>query len=501
MSQDHVIRVYNCRKSSIDHRDYLLKLNPNDKTLKTVSTTDLRTNCPDIYDQGQLGSCVANGVSFNMHINQIKSNNEHQFTPSRLFIYYNTRVIENSVNEDSGTTIRDALVSVSNSGACPETIWPYIISQFAVKPSDEAYASGAQHLVKVYTRVLLDLAQMKQCINDGYPFIFGIMLYTSFNSVGPNGIVPVPSNSDPLLGGHCMACVGYDDTRQVFIVRNSWGTSWGDRGYCYIPYNYLTDAYNVFDLWTIRMVSDTENNVTFGNILSVTYGKNNRIIDVTTIFNNHFNSRTQLYVENSLFTDPYPGVIKELRINFYNNTNMVFTEHSLVTRTQIDNMSNIVDVNTILTAMYGKGSTYINVTNILKDKFSQGYLQIKVSNQLFTDPLYRVFKELKIHYTNGVTRVYPENCNLTLDEITNPNASVNNIVSARYGKGSTYVDVTTVLKNYFNQGHTQAKVSNTLFTDPLYGVFKELRLLLTTNVTKVFMENSYVALNDCLLGK
>ena len=495
-------RKLTCQKSSIDHRDYLLNLTPDSQVLEAVAAVDLRTSCPSIYDQGQLGSCVANGIGFNMQFDQIKLNMAHQFIPSRLFIYYNTRVIENSVNEDSGTTIRDALTSVATSGACPETLWPYLIGQFATRPSAEAYASGKKHLAGTYARVLMDLAQMKQCLIDGYPFIFGILLYSSFERVSGTGLVPVPKAGESLLGGHCMAVVGYDDTRQVFIVRNSWGTDWGDKGYCYMPYSYMTNSNTTFDLWTIRSVTDTE--VTFANIKTVTYGKGGVVADVTNIFVNYFSAgNTQLQVENSIFGDPIVGVVKELRITFNNNAVLVYNEHAIVTASQLTNQNNnITTVNNIISAMYGKNNTYIDVTNIVKNLFSQGYSQITASNTLFTDPLVGIFKELRLTLVGGVLKVFPENGIITLNDISDtsggPAVAAANINTAVYGKNTRYLDVTTILKNQFSGGAMSVRVSNSLFTDPIYGVVKELRVTLVTGTTKIFVENSYVRVNDLL---
>jgi hypothetical protein len=334
-----------------------------------------------------------------------------------LFIYYNTRVIENTVNEDSGTTISGALTVLRKQGACPEPIWPYNISQYAVKPSTEAYASGSKHLMSVYARVLLDLAQMKQCLLDGFPFVFGVLLYSSFENVGISGVVPIPRAGEQLLGGHCMACVGFNDAAQQFIVRNSWGSNWGAQGYCYIPYAYLTNSDYMFDMWTIRTVSDTE--VSTSTITNVTYGKKTRVKDVTTIFNNYFSSgKTSFPVENNLLTDPYPGVVKELRITFSNGALLIYQEHAMVTLSQISNTpNNIVSATNISKAMYGKKTKYTDVTTLLKNQFSQGTYQVKVNNTLFGDPIVGTVKELILTLSNNTTKKFVENSYITINDI------------------------------------------------------------------------------------
>lgn len=410
-------RLYTWKKDKIDHRDYVINLKTDPQSLASVSKVDLRSKCPSIYNQGNLGSCVSNGIAFCIQFDQIKYNFTHLFTPSRLFIYYNTRVIENSVNEDSGTTIRDALVSVNKQGACPETTWPYNISQFAVKPSSPSYQSGLQHLVKTYTRVIFDINQMKQCLVDGFPFVFGILLYSSFNKVGSNGLVPIPNRNEQLLGGHCMACIGFDDSKSCFIIRNSWGDTWGDHGHCYIPYSYLCNPNYTFDTWTIRTISDTEMNIS--TINSVIYGKKNKYIDVTTIFQNYFNQgHTSILVDNNMFTDPCYGLVKELKISFKNGSVLTFPEHAIISLTSITlTPTNIIRTSNITKAMYGKGTRMIDVTATLKNQFSQGYPQVPISNKLFTDPCFGIVKELQVTLSNKSVRVFPEGGVITINDI------------------------------------------------------------------------------------
>ena len=412
-----------CKKGAIDHRDYVLSLPIKTEVLKAVSGVDLRATCPAIYDQGQLGSCVSNGVAFTIQFGQNKFNMSHKFNPSRLFIYYNTRVIEQSVNEDSGTTVRGAMQAVNKQGACPETMWPYVVSQFKTRPSAEAYTSGAQHLVKTYSRVIFDIGQMKQCLIDGYPFVFGMLLYSSFYNVTSNGMVSVPKTNEELLGGHCMSCVGYDDNKQCFIVRNSWGPTWGDNGVCYIPYSYMCDANNTWDLWTVREITDTEGNVVvvtdnLVNIKQVMYGKNNKFIDVTTKFKNYFNSgNTSMVVSNTLFTDPIRGVRKELRIIYNNGSIMTYSEGSTIKITDLTVSSSVIKTSNIKSAIYGKGTKTVDVTTIVKNNFSQGYPQLTVNNTLFTDPCVGVRKELRLTLTNDVVKVFPEGSIVKITDI------------------------------------------------------------------------------------
>ncbi len=219
-------------------------------------SVDLRPKCPPVYDQGQLGSCTANGIGAAIEFDQRKQGVK-EFTPSRLFIYYNERVIEGSVSQDSGAQIRDGVKSVAKLGAPPETDWPYDISKFTEKPPTNAYRDALKDVVTSYSRVTHNLTNMQGCLADGYPFVFGFTVYESFESakVAKTGIVPMPAPGEQVLGGHCVMAVGYDDKQRRFIVRNSWGPKWGIAGYFLMPYEYLINPDLATDFWTLRSVS------------------------------------------------------------------------------------------------------------------------------------------------------------------------------------------------------------------------------------------------------
>jgi C1A family cysteine protease len=222
---------------------------------------DLRTKCPPIYDQGQLGSCTANAIAAAFQFDQ-KKEGLKDFIPSRLFIYYNERDMEGTIGEDSGAYLRDGIKSVHKLGVCRETKWPYDPSLFppnprlTVKPSPACYAEAKKHTAEQYARVPRTLNQMKGCLSSGFPFVYGFTVYESFegNRVARTGVVPMPKPKEEVLGGHAVLAVGYDESSQRFIVRNSWGTGWGMRGYFTMPYSYLLDGDLSDDFWTIRLV-------------------------------------------------------------------------------------------------------------------------------------------------------------------------------------------------------------------------------------------------------
>ena len=145
--------------------------------------------------------------------------------------------------------IRDGIKTLVSLGVCPESEWSYDTNTFTEKPSITTYADALKYKITAYYRLtILDT------LASGFPFVFGFSVYESFESdqVALISIVPLPAENEQLLGGHAVMAVGYDNSKQQFIVRNSWGTSWGQKGYFFMPYAYLTNANLSSDFWTIR---------------------------------------------------------------------------------------------------------------------------------------------------------------------------------------------------------------------------------------------------------
>jgi C1A family cysteine protease len=239
-----------------DHRDYIYSA-PKPVMAKLPSKVDLRTKCPKVYDQGQLGSCTANAIGAAFEFELIKQKAK-DFIPSRLFIYYNERVIEHSVNSDSGAMIRDGIKSINKQGVCPEPMWPYIISKFTKKPDAKCYKEALKHQALLYQRIPRKIESMKGCLAEGYPFVFGFTVYDAFESdaVAKNGVLNMPKKNESECGGHAVLAVGYDDASGRFIVRNSWGKDWGKKGYFTMPYDYLKEENLADDFWSIRLVEE-----------------------------------------------------------------------------------------------------------------------------------------------------------------------------------------------------------------------------------------------------
>ena len=249
-------RRYGWKKDSLDFRDKVLRV---EEVANLPASIDWRHGMPVVYDQGQLGSCTANAIAAAHEFDQMKQGNDIG-TPSRLFIYYNERVMEHSVNQDAGAQIRDGVKSINKQGVCPEAEWPYDITKFKERPTDQSYIDALKHQSLIYKSVIQTLAALKNALVSGFPVIFGFTVYDSFESqqVAKTGIVSLPKKSEIILGGHAVLLVGYDDSLYAgkggWIVRNSWGTDWGQAGYFTMPYFYLTNKKLASDFWVINSV-------------------------------------------------------------------------------------------------------------------------------------------------------------------------------------------------------------------------------------------------------
>jgi C1A family cysteine protease len=249
------IQGYGWQPDIPDGRDHMYAA-PGAVLERLPARVDLRKQCPEVYDQGQLGSCTGNAIAAALEFDQMKQKQRRPFTPSRLFIYYNERAIEGTVDSDSGAQIRDGMKTVAKEGACRERNWPYEIDRFREEPPKKCYDEAEAHQAIRYQRLTPTLGQLKGCLADGYPFVFGFVVYDSFEGpeVAATGKVEMPTAREKQLGGHAVLAVGYIERDQRFIVRNSWGPKWGTRGYFTMPYPYLLQSTLSSDFWTIRSV-------------------------------------------------------------------------------------------------------------------------------------------------------------------------------------------------------------------------------------------------------
>ena len=252
---------------------------------------DLRSLCPCVYDQGNLGSSTANAIAAAMQVCQKKQGQVNRL-PARLFLYYNERnmvdagygplqtsarfpknyfsvmgdvkymslrkrsILKGTLADgDTGAMLRDGLKSAATVGVPPETM--YNPAKFTDKPSDEAYAEALNHRIIRYERIPRDIALLKACLAEGFPFVFGIAAYETLESVdvAKTGVLNLPKTREQLLGGQAVMAVTYDDAYQRFMCRNSFGRTWGINGHFTIPYSYVLNSNLAADFWMVRSIS------------------------------------------------------------------------------------------------------------------------------------------------------------------------------------------------------------------------------------------------------
>jgi C1A family cysteine protease len=248
------VQWYGWRPDAPDHRDlhYGAVLRAREE-LPIPDQMDLRSTMPEIQNQGAIGSCTAHAAVAVMEHNLIVQQRPFSLL-SRLFAYYNARDMEGVAALDNGATLRDMVAALAKNGICGEDLWPYDTDQLAVKPSDAAYDAAKPNRIRLYAR-LNNLDDMLLCLAAGHPFIFGFTVYTGFESdeVGQSGVLNLPTVDEGAVGGHAVCAVGYDRTAERFIIRNSWGSDWGQSGYFTIPFAYLENRNLSDDFWTIRL--------------------------------------------------------------------------------------------------------------------------------------------------------------------------------------------------------------------------------------------------------
>jgi C1A family cysteine protease len=234
------------------------KYRPHSSVVRRLpAVVDLRRHCPPVYDQRHLNSCSANAIAAALRYDELKEGRPDVSSPSRLFIYYNERVLAGVVGTNSPVSLRDGYRTVSKVGACPESMWPYVVRRFRRPPTPACYHAARRHRAIAYYRIGRATAQLRACLAEGFPFVLALAVHKSAmgRDVRRTGVLPVPTRRDPLQGGHAILAVGYDHARRLFVFRNSWGPAWGDGGYGFLPYAFLLSAALTWDFWTMRRVS------------------------------------------------------------------------------------------------------------------------------------------------------------------------------------------------------------------------------------------------------
>lgn len=246
--------VYNLKKDKLDARDYLF-CNNFKKTSNVPSSVDLRNQYTTIKDQGKLGACTAFSCCSVIEYLLNKS-----VDLSELYFYYKEREADSDIDMDSGSTIRRSALTAVNIGVCEEKFEPYDIKKFSEKPSEEADNNALKYKIKACHRItkMDDILYAVGVLKK--PVLIGIDVYSSFENIDSNGYMSMPDReNEELLGGHAVNICGYFHKQKnifeeingffnknskyndlYFIIRNSWGTEFGDNGYCYMPAAFLS---------------------------------------------------------------------------------------------------------------------------------------------------------------------------------------------------------------------------------------------------------------------
>ena len=221
--------------------------------LKTplVDTVDLRKWASPVENQLHLGSCTANALVGGYELLVNRDDPTMYADLSRLFVYYNERILEESVDIDSGATLRDSIKSVKEYGICTESIWPYNIDYFTITPSVSSYNDAKHRNIKEYFRIA-DLNGILDALNHNRPVVIGFLVYAQFGDLTQTDtILTPPSEYDLPLGGHAVCLVGYDLPKKLVLVRNSYGPDWCMEGYFWMTFDYINTQ--LMDAWVFNV--------------------------------------------------------------------------------------------------------------------------------------------------------------------------------------------------------------------------------------------------------
>lgn len=243
---------FKLKKSKIFESDHMWV--PTNIELREV--VDLREWDSIIEDQGYLGSCTGN-ASTNAYELLVKQQYPDFFVElSRLFVYYNSRLIEGETAYDAGSTIKDSIQSLHIYGVCTEKLWPYIPFNVNHKPTEECYVEGLHRAITSY-QYLESINDLLDVLNNNIPIVIGIIIYDNFSDLNNENYI-VQTSDDILSGsGHALTLVGYDLNTKQFLAKNSFGRFWGLNGYCYIPFSYMEEQ--LIDAWCFTIPNQQSN--------------------------------------------------------------------------------------------------------------------------------------------------------------------------------------------------------------------------------------------------
>lgn len=242
------------------------------ETVKLPSEINNTRFCSPMHNQGTQGSCTAQSAVSLFEYMERKSGNNVHIDGSRAFVYYNSRVYAGfNTNSDTGSYIRSTIKSIVMNGIAEEVYFPYNPSDWKTKPAESVYRNALNFKATKYVR--LDdgsqglIERMKSFVNNGYAINFGFAVYQCIDDITSKiPVLPFPSRTEKLKGGHAVIIVGYDDaapsynyrdknkTTGAFLCQNSWGSAWGNKGFFYIPYKYF-ETQLALDVWTVTDIN------------------------------------------------------------------------------------------------------------------------------------------------------------------------------------------------------------------------------------------------------
>jgi C1A family cysteine protease len=256
------------RDYTVEHEDVAPLLGAvNMAEVSAPASVDLRKYFSPIEDQQTIGSCTAQAGAGIVEYYQRRSFNKH-LDGSRLFLYKATRNLLGWTG-DTGAYLRSTMGALVMFGLAPEKHWPYTVSKYDVEPPAFVYSLAQSYQAETFYRLdtptttpnaLLDT--IKQHLAAGLPPMFGFTVYSSYTQAARDGRIPFPDKGDSVVGGHAVVACGYDDnaiikhartgatTKGALLIRNSWGSSWGDKGYGMLPYEYVRQRLAV-DWWVL----------------------------------------------------------------------------------------------------------------------------------------------------------------------------------------------------------------------------------------------------------
>jgi len=249
----HDLHRYGTIRDRPDSRDFIYT----PARIKALpALVDLSPQCPPVYNQLKLNSCSAQALAAAVWMAE-RHAGDRPVAASRLFIYYNERALLGETGKNDPVPLRDGFRILARRGVCAESTWPYRVSRYADRPPRSAYRTALKRRARSYQRIRQRLDHLKYCLATGYPFVMGVAVYKGqgleSKAVKRTGRVGMPKGRKQLVGGHAVLAVGYSDRRKSFLVRNSWGTRWGIRGYFWLPYRYVTNPDLAWDFWTLRV--------------------------------------------------------------------------------------------------------------------------------------------------------------------------------------------------------------------------------------------------------